>query len=242
MGSSHCLAAWVRLAIRAACMSVPTAVAAASPGIYVDLHRGAPAPENAGTPSASYAAAAAQAGIWNAVTVLEAGPHPLVDTAGAPAGISLTLSATAGGRLDNNPTTSGDDAALLDDGYNIAPGIGSTVVFTVTGLAAGSYTIYTYAWDPNSPSSRSVSVDVNGAGAIPVAPSSDAFTGFEVGVTHAVHPVTLGAGENLVITVANLDDVYDQASVNGFQIVPGGPSPIEESTWQGVKALYRGSD
>lgn len=217
-------------------LGLPSAAMATS-AINVDLHRGVPDPQNAGTPSNTYGAASSQIGTWNGVTVLTAGPHPLLDIDGNP-GASLTLSSITGGRVGNNPTTFGDDEALLDDGYNIADGLTTFVVLTVTGLAADQYQIYTYAWDPSVPSYRSTNVDVNGAGAVVVVPPDDVFDGYEIGETHTVHSVTIGAGSDLVITATNADDFYDQSTVNGFQIVPGPPQSAESATWGAVKARY----
>src|SRR5262245_11802941 len=101
--------------------------AAAGSAVNVDLHRGEPDPQNAGTPSDACAAASIQSGRWNGVTVLSFGPHALLDKNGNP-GPTLTMTANAqavGGRNHNNPSTSGDDQALLDDGFNIPDGFGS---------------------------------------------------------------------------------------------------------------------
>jgi hypothetical protein len=206
--------------------------------INVDLHRGEPDPKNAGTPSGAYGAASSQAGTWNGVTVLELGPHPLLDTAGNPSGVALTLSSTIGGRVGDNPTTFGDDEALLDDGYNIPDGLTTSVTLTITGLAAGPYHIYTYAWDLSAPSYRSAIVDVNAIGPVVVSPPDDVFNGFTIGETHAVHSLTIATGTDLVITVMNGDDFYDQVTVNGFQIVPGSPESTESATWGAIKARY----
>ena len=218
-------------------LGLPSAAMATS-AINVDLHRGDPDPQNAGTPSNTYAAASSQAGTWNGVTVLNVGPHPLLDIDGNPSVASLTLSSIIGGRVDNNPTTFGDDEALLDDGYNIPDGLTTFVILTVSGLAAGQYQVYTYAWDPSVPSNRSTTVDVNGTGVVVVAPPDDVFDGYTIGETHAVHSATIGAGNDLVITATNTDDFYDQSTVNGFQIVPGAPESTESTTWGAVKARY----
>jgi hypothetical protein len=210
----------------------------ATSAINVDLHRGEPDPINAGAPSSAFAAASSQAGSWNGVTVLDLGPHPLLDTAGNSSGASLTLSLITGGRIADNPTTFGDDEALLDDGLNLPEGVGFLVALIVSGLAAGQYQVYTYAWDPNSPSYRSANVDVNGTGAVLVAPPDDVFDGYSISETHAVHSVMIGTGNDLVITITNADDIFDGTTVNGFQIVPGAPEPAEGITWGAIKKRY----
>jgi hypothetical protein len=215
--------------------------AAGGSAVNVDLHRGEPDPINAGTPSDAYAAAATQSGRWNGVTVLSFGPHPLVDKNGDP-GPSLTLTSNVqavGGRIVDNPSTFGDDAALLDDAFNLPDGQGSFVILTVTGLAADTYDVYTYAWDPAFTTSKSISVDVNGTGPVQVSPVSDVFTGFAAGETHAVHTVVLVAGESLAITAVIAADVAPAGVVNGFQVVPKGPEPVAPETWGAIKALYR---
>ena len=44
----------------------------------------------------------------------------------------------------NHPQTFGDDQALLDDFLD------GNKTITLTGLAAGDYAVYTYAWGPES--------------------------------------------------------------------------------------------
>ena len=215
--------------------------AAAGSAVNVDLHRGAPDPDNAGTPSSAYAAASTQSGQWNGVSVLSFGPHALVDKNGA-AGPVLTMSSNAqgvGGRIFDNPFTFGDDAALLDDAFNIPAGRGSFVTLTITGLAANVYWVYTYAWDPAFTASKSVTVDVNGTGAVLVSPGSEVFAGFVVGETHAEHSVVLAGGEPLAITAVIVDDVVPAGVVNGFQVVPQGLEAVEHRTWGAIKAHFQ---
>ena len=186
-------------------------------GVNVDLHRG---DDNSGTPSDIYAAAATQAGRWNAVDVQDVGPWDLLDSSGAASGVTLLLPRTAGGRVNDDPGTSGDDEALLDDGFNTADGVGISTVFAFGGLPEGSYAVFTYAWDPNSTTDRSLDVEVNGLPPVLVAPVNDVFVGFGLGETHAVHQLDLDPGEDLVVTVTTVDDVFDSSTINGMQIVP----------------------
>ena len=215
--------------------------AIAGSAVNVDLHRGEPDPLNAGTPSNTYDAASTQSGQWNGITVLSFGPHALVDKNGG-AGPVLTMSSNAqavGGRIFDNPSTFGDDAALLDDGFNIPDGRGSFVTLTISGLAANVYRVYTYAWDPAFTASKSVTVDVNGTGAVLVSPGSEVFAGFVVGETHAEHTVVLASGEALAITAVIVDDVVPAGVVNGFQVVPQGPEAVEDGTWGAIKAHFQ---
>jgi hypothetical protein len=229
------------LALAAGLVLGAAGTAAAGSAVNVDLHRGEPDPLNAGTPSNTYAAASAQSGQWNGVTVLSFGPHALVDKNGG-VGPVLTMSSNAqavGGRIFDNPSTFGDDAALLDDGFNIPDGRGSFVTLTISGLAANVYRVYTYAWDPAFTASKSVTVDVNGTGAVLVSPASDVFAGFVAGETHAEHTVVLAGGEALAITAVIVDDVAPAGVVNGFQVVPQGPEAVEHGTWGAIKAHFQ---
>ncbi|HWN82003.1 MAG TPA: hypothetical protein VNM87_07905 [Candidatus Udaeobacter sp.] len=229
------------LVLAAGWIAIAAGSAAAGSAVNVDLHRGAPDPINAGTPSSAYSAASGQSGEWNGVSVLSFGPHALLDrTGGVGPVLNITSNAQGvGGRIVDNPSTTGDDAALLDDAFNIPDGRGSFVTLTLTGLAPNVYRVYTYAWDPAFTASKSVTVDVNGTGAVLVSPSSEVFSGFVAGETHAEHTVVLAAGEPLVITAVIVLDLVPAGVVNGFQVVPQGPEPVEDRTWGAIKAIYR---
>ena len=95
-----------------------------------------------GTPSASHVAAG-QAGIWNALDLPV--NTALDDVHGCATGASVTTLIPETEFSSDNPDTSGEVEALLDDG--IDAGFGNTVLFT--GLQDGHYRVLTYAWAPD---------------------------------------------------------------------------------------------
>ncbi|MCA9305676.1 MAG: PEP-CTERM sorting domain-containing protein [Phycisphaerales bacterium] len=196
----------MRLALGAAVVALAGTAASASSLINIDFGT------QFGTPGAGHGAAAAQPGIWNAITATT-GSVPLNDIAGAPSGASIALPAGNFAFSFNNAGTSGDFEALLDDGLDLgaAP---ATDTFVVTGLAAGNYQVYVYAWAPDS-TTFITSTSVNGS---PGATSGGAFGGnYAAGITHNVFNVTLSAGQPLNIMTTTISGF---ATLNGIQIVP----------------------
>jgi hypothetical protein len=175
-----------------------------------------------GTPSNSYGAAAGHVGYWNGIVPTSSGPHALLNLAGAPSGVTLTISAGEASFSSNDPSTSGDDQALLDDELDIRPiGVGNTATVTLIGLPADTYDVYTYARDADTPANEEVSVNVNGVGGQNVMPTSDTFSGFALGENYALHTVTIAAGQNLSIVVTIVQDPgADYGMINGIQLVP----------------------
>lgn len=175
-----------------------------------------------GTPSSGYGAAAGQVGYWNGIVPTSSGPHALLNLAGAPTGVTLTISAGEASFSYNDSSTSGDDQALLDDELDIRPtGVGNTATVTLIGLPAGTYDVYTYARDAEAPTNEEVSVNVNGVGGQNVMPTSDTFSGFALGENYALHTVTIAAAQNLSVVVTIVADPgTDYGMINGIQIVP----------------------
>jgi len=175
-----------------------------------------------GTPSSSYGAASGLVGYWNGIVPTSPGPHALLDINGAATGVTLTISAGEASFSSNDPSTSGDDQALLDDELDIRPtGVGNTATVTLIGLPADIYDVYTYARDADTPTNEEVSVNVNGAGAQNVTPTSNIFSGFALGENYALHSVTIAAGQNLSVVVTIVQDPgTDYGMINGLQIVP----------------------
>ncbi len=178
-----------------------------------------------GVPSNTFAAAAPQPGVWNALdSDLAVGLQsyitpPLVDINGVTTGVTVEWATTGGGLLDfefDEPNTTGDDQALMDDiGYELGPH-----EFRYRGLPAGQYDVYTYAMAPDSAAFES-SVEVIGS-FDPIQNVVGAFpNGYVLGVTHAFHTVNVTAGLDLVVLV---DIASGNNSVNGIQVVPTGPS------------------
>lgn len=174
-----------------------------------------------GTPSSGYAAAGVP-GFWNGIDPTDSGPHALLDIGGLATAVTLSISAGEGLFFDDGASTSGDDEALLDDELDVLPtGVGGTATLTISGLPADEYEVFTYARDAQAPENETVSVDVNGAGGQIVQPTGPTFSGFVLGETHALHTVTLLAGQDLTIEVTIQDDTAgDFGMINGIQIVP----------------------
>ena len=173
-----------------------------------------------GTPAPSYGAAAARPGMWNYITGIGTGPYAFVDVNNNPTAVTCVRDDGIGGLFgSNNSQTTGYFQSLMDDAHSIgAPGV--THSYTISGLAAGTYRIYTYAWSPLS-AAHLTNVTVPGAatanpqlcgGALP------AVNTFQLGTTHTVHVVSVAPGASLVIQATA---AAGYAFINGFQIVDG---------------------
>ncbi len=192
---------------------------AATPGFgqSFNVDVGSPA-SPAGVPADLYAAGAGQSGTWNAVGV-PAGNVPLSDLAGGATGVTLSNSGGGGNFTSNNAGTSGDDEALMDDLQDVG-GAGALATWTFSGLANGSYTVYTYAWAPDNAAFVS---EVSVAGS----PDPSQFIcggwpgGHSQGTTYALHTVDVVDG-TIVVSVATNSGF---GSVNGFQLVGGAGEP-----------------
>jgi hypothetical protein len=195
-----------RLATVAACLAC--AAIARAQNINIDIGTNNP------VPSAALGAAAGQPGTWNAVAA-SSNPVSLVDLSGAPSGATIQRTSGLGGEFSfDNATTNGDDGLLLDDGE--FPSTTQNSVWTITGLAGGTYEVTTYAWAPDSPTYFS-GVSVNGG---PVTSVGGTWTGvYQLGVTHAFDTVTIPAGGAIVITIST---VTTFATFDGIQIHQGG--------------------
>jgi len=165
-----------------------------------------------GTPANTYGAAAAQAGTWNTLTT--AGPNALLNVSGAATGVSASANQFILFSF-NNAGTSGADEQLMDDGADGAR------TWTISGLANGTYDVYTYAWAPDS-ATFLTNVSVNGSATQTV---GGAWPGAHaLGVTYAQHSATVSAGQ---ITIG-LTVVSGFATTNGFQIKAGAPAPTNK--------------
>jgi hypothetical protein len=174
-----------------------------------------------GTPSSSYGGAAGWVGTWNQIDPTSSSPNSVLDINGNPTGVTVTVS--PGERLysSNDPSTSGDVQALLDDELDVWPyTVGGTATVTISGLIAGPYEVYTYARDANTPRNETVTITVNGVSQT-VQPTSNTFSGFILGENYAFHSGVLAAGQNLNITATIQNDVGgDYGMINGIQFVP----------------------
>lgn len=190
-----------------------------------------------GKPSDSYGAAAGQAGFWNEITYSATSyTGSLLDLSGAASGATLSISnLSSTGTGSNAPAA---DGALMNDLGRIAPsGVGNTALITISGLDAGTYDVFTYAWEAGlAATTKSTNINVNNIGSQLIAPTSNAFIGFLTGTTHAQHTVSIMTGDDIVISATTVDDIFDQGVVNGFQLVQQ-PIPIPATVWLLVTAL-----
>ncbi len=181
-----------------------------SQSFNVDVGGGTP-----GTPlpSVTFGAGAAQPGTWNAIDPAVAGtPVLLANLGGAATAVTFARTVGTGGVFNsNNAGTTGDDEAFMDD-CDFPPGNGST--WTFTGLSAGVYEVYTYAWAPDVATYQS-SVSVNGG--LPTCVGGPWTGVYTVGVTHALKTVTVAGGGSITL-VFNSPACVTFHTFNGVQI------------------------
>ena len=163
-------------------------------------------------PQPSYSAAASQPGVWNSVKF----PYnaSLVALDGSPT--SVTTTSTSSSSYNYFPSSlTGDDYNYMVDIQNL-PWLGGPWTWTISGLANGSYAIYTYAWAPEN-TGFLTRVDVLGS-SNPFQDVGGFWSGSPhvLGTTYALHNVTVTNG-TLQLTVDGLNS--HDGSVNGFQIV-----------------------
>lgn len=108
-------------------------------------------------PSPSYAAAGIP-GVWNRVdvphTTGSTGPQPfdilLTDVNGNPTNVGLHQFGGTAMLVDPDPSLTGDDETLLQDGL-MAYIVSLKTCLYFNGLENGTYEVLTYAWRPNNP-------------------------------------------------------------------------------------------
>jgi hypothetical protein len=167
-------------------------------------------------PSSSYAAAGAP-GFWNAIPATAGNVYMLKNTAGQSTSVQFWQTGAAGVITENDPSVSGDDALLMNDGL-ITYTYGTDSCFYYSGLEPGVYELLTYAWRPNHPSESAKSFVDNTPG---VELSGGAWPGQQVhGVTFARHVVNVDASGSMV-SHSGLAQGADQptgAVCNGIQL------------------------
>lgn len=162
-----------------------------------------------GTPSSTYGAAANQPGFWNAVDS-NGPPFPVLrDVDGVPTRVRINQQLPFGPAAFDDIDTTGDDQALMDD-YLDLHSVPHT--FVITGLQPGWYSIYTYAWAPDSVFFGTV-VEVEKLGPQTI---GGAWPGkHQQGVTFAKHDVVVTKGKRLKLFTFGLT----KGTLNGFQFV-----------------------
>jgi hypothetical protein len=169
-----------------------------------------------GSPAATYGAAGF-AGFWNNPTAAMAG-FPLNGLNGLPTGATISGPLACGVFAGPNSATANassnpGDAQLMNDIHD------GTGVWTINGLAAGTYTVLTYAAAPDT-TAATTNVSVNGAPNQLVGGTwglSGGTLAFTPGITHASHTVSILAGQPITITTT---PGFSFASLNGIQITP----------------------
>jgi hypothetical protein len=167
-----------------------------------------------GIPSSTYGAASGQAGVWNDCI----GDMPLADLAGNPTGVTIALVGVDTPYGFDELCTAGEDEMLLDD---IMYTGGTTGYFLLTGLADGSYEVYTYA---KAPDSNVFFTDVTIAGSAEgtLTVGGDFCAGFIHLATHAVHHVDVVGGNAQIDVAVNAE----YTSMNGMQIIQTGGGAV----------------
>jgi hypothetical protein len=171
-------------------------------------------------PSASYGAAG-PAGTWNAVGLLGSGVlAPLVGLDGAPTAAKVRMIGADALVGSNDPATSGDDQALIDDmliGFNDP----LDVCVWVEDLEPGDYEVLIYALTPNNPTlMHRVRVDFATPGATWI---GGAWPGaHQEGVTFERFNVTVTDGT--IGLHSGLIDASIESGINGLQVVSAATS------------------
>lgn len=168
----------------------------------------------AGTPpSPAYGAGAGQPGVWNEVTAFT--NRFLTHLDGTPSTVQVVSVNQPEGGCDD-PATSGDDAALLDD---YIEGFFSGASFEVSGLVPGIYDVYAYGYSSCAPGFNGFATGFkNSWDAIQQPIVGSTWTGaHQQGVTFAKIRFVAFDG-SLSISVYN--GTHD--GVSGFQVVPAG--------------------
>jgi hypothetical protein len=168
-------------------------------------------------PGTTYGAAAMQPGTWNSVAPILAAPAALVDLTGALSGVSLSQQGGVGAGAFDNPGTTGDDQALLDDYQDIGPA-GTTTSWSFQNLATGDYTLFTYAWSPQVPPGQ---VSVTGGTISPPQTCGGPWPGMHVmGTTYTTHHFSVVGGSIISVTITVL---AGSGGLGGMQLVQAPP-------------------
>ena len=163
--------------------------------------------------------AAGPAGVWDQYITSPA--NGLMDTSGNISSVNLTATnafATFPSGY-NDPMTIVDDEFLMDDYIAIT----FIETYSFTGMAAGTYNVYTYTWTFGP---LSTGIDVNATGQQVIGGTWTG--GYLLGTTHSLHTVTIPANGTINIRVVSIDGAL--GAISGVQIVqvptPAGASVL----------------
>ncbi len=198
-----------------AALALPAASAHAQ-SFNIDIHS---APGfGSSLPASTYAAAAGQPGTWNQVGSASPTSVALVNLDGSPS--SVTLARATNGTFINttNVTTTGNFSFLHDDYQRLTPS--GTLAYTFNNLAAGDYAVFTYAANPDDPSSKAL-VSVPGSVSLATQSVGGTINGNKwiPGTTHAIHVrKNVAAGGSITVNVV-ADPLNGFACCGGIQLV-----------------------
>ena len=167
-------------------------------------------------PSATYGAAGL-AGEWNAVGELASSERiALVGLDGVPTGVELYQIGADVILVENDPVTTGDDEALIDEMY-LSFNDPVDGCFWIDNLENGDYEVLTYAITPSDPDLLSrIRVDFSPQPPVMV---GGAWTGAHLeNVTYARHTVTVTTGR--IGLHSGEPSGFFQSGANGIQIRP----------------------
>jgi hypothetical protein len=189
----------------------------------IDLDVGTGDPEQGnGAPSSSFGAAASQPGHWNRVGFGTASA-PLLDTMGASTSVVLSVDyfGFAGGVGFRNKTNTGDFALLLNDALQVGVfSQGGAKEFFFTGLASGSYFVYTYSVSPAGHLVKApIYIEQATQHQTQIVTGPMPGNSFGYLVTHSIHEVMVGP-QGFSVYIEQPPNLMNSMYVNGFQIVP----------------------
>ena len=188
------------------------------------------------TPADTYPAVAQQ-GYWNEVGVLPSlQRQPLSHLWGAPSAASIYMIGGTDLLVSDDPLTSGDDEALMDDmliGWNDPV----DVCIWFENLENAEYAVIIYAMTPNDPSLQCrVRVDFGSPGPQMV---GGAWPGFHQDlVTYGLHEVMVTDGT--IGLHSGLWNGLIQSGINGIQIIKLSGTGVEKGTASAPGAGIRG--
>ena len=176
-----------------------------------------------GAPGASFGGASMQAGFWNTIDVGFASTMPLMDIAGAPTGVGLTISGCNANFFADHPDTNGDEQLLMDDFQDLSSG--GVTTWSIGPMPAGTYVLTIYSWAADVPEDSTTILVDGGANGSMMCGLSNAWSGLVLGQTHVTDTTTVPDGGYLTFSADGSTSI-DYGQINGLQVAPGFPTPV----------------